>query len=126
MCTPAGCGARSMTARRSRCFARCAARATCWTCPKRQCALLRRRVARIEPMRFRPTTVRARLTLWYTLFLGVPLVAFATISFFILTRTLQSQTDAFLLDALAVFAREVVAERRDVPAIDEAIRKTVQ
>src|SRR5262245_33914874 len=77
-------------------------------------------------MRFRPTTMRARLTLWYTLFLGVPLAAFAILSFFILTRTLQSQTDAFLLDALAVFAREVAAERRDVPAIDEAIRKTVQ
>jgi two-component system, OmpR family, sensor kinase len=77
-------------------------------------------------MRLRPTTVRARLTLWYTLFLSVPLVAFAIISFFILMRTLQSQTDAFLRDALAVFAREVVAERRVIPTIDDAIRMTIQ
>jgi heavy metal sensor kinase len=76
-------------------------------------------------MRLRPTTVRARLTLWYTLVLGVPLVVFASISFFILMHTLQSQADAFLRDALAVFAREVGSERRAIPSIDDAVRKTI-
>ncbi|MGH7553276.1 MAG: hypothetical protein ACREMQ_09665, partial [Longimicrobiales bacterium] len=76
-------------------------------------------------MRLRPTTVRARLTLWYTLFLSVPLIAFAIVSFLIFSRTLQSRTDAFIGDALTVFAREVVAERRHLPNIVAAIRTTV-
>src|SRR5262245_44080423 len=96
--------------------------------PRRLRGLQRRaaHAARIESMRLRPTTVRTRLTLWYTLFLSVPLVAFAILSFFILMRTLQTQADAFLYDALAVFAREVVGERRVIPTIDDAIRMTVQ
>jgi two-component system OmpR family sensor kinase len=76
-------------------------------------------------MRLRPTTVRARLTLWYTLVLSIPLIVFAVVSFLIFSRTLQSRTDAFIRDALTVFARELVAERRVIPTIDHAIRVTV-
>jgi heavy metal sensor kinase len=75
--------------------------------------------------RFGPTTVGARLTLWYTLVLSVPLVAFALISYIIFERTLLSRTDAFSRDALAVFARELEAERRQIPTITDAIRATV-
>ncbi|MGH7468845.1 MAG: sensor histidine kinase [Longimicrobiales bacterium] len=77
-------------------------------------------------MQLRPTTVRARLTLWYTLVLSAPLVAFAIVSFLIFQRALQSQTDAFLRDALAVFAREMVAERRAFPDLADAMRVTIQ
>jgi heavy metal sensor kinase len=58
--------------------------------------------------------------------LSVPLVAFAIVSFIIFQRTLQNQTDAFLRDALTVFARELVAERRVFPRITDAMRVTVQ
>ncbi len=76
--------------------------------------------------RFGPKSVRARLTLWYTIVLSVPLVAFALTSYIIFERTLRSRTDAFNRDALAVFARELLAERRLTPMMDEAVRATVR
>ncbi|MGQ0639220.1 MAG: ATP-binding protein [Gemmatimonadaceae bacterium] len=72
-----------------------------------------------------PRSVRARLTLWYTLVLSVPLGAFALLSYVIYERTLKDRTDAFNRDALTVFARELAAERRQIPAITDAIRATV-
>lgn len=77
-------------------------------------------------MRLHPRSVRARLTLWYAFVLSVPLVAFALISYFTYEGTLRSRTDAFNRDALAVFARELAAERRQSPTPDEAARATAR
>jgi two-component system OmpR family sensor kinase len=76
-------------------------------------------------MRLRPKSVRAQLTLWYALVLSVPLIAFAVVSYGIFSRTLRSRTDAFIGDALTVFSRELVSERRIRPTIPDAIRATV-
>jgi two-component system OmpR family sensor kinase len=77
-------------------------------------------------LRLRPTTVRARLTLWYTLTLSLPLIGFAFASYFIFSRALRERTDAFIGDALGVFSRELVSERRTRPTIDDAIQATVR
>jgi two-component system OmpR family sensor kinase len=74
---------------------------------------------------FWPSSVRARLTLWYTVLLAVPLVAFAIGSYYIFARTLESRTDAFISDALTAFSRELVAERRALPTLQDAFRATV-
>ena len=76
-------------------------------------------------MRLGPTSVRARLTLWYTVVLSLLLVAFAATSYAAFARTLRSRTDAFISDALSVFGREVVAERREIPSVLDAIRVTL-
>jgi heavy metal sensor kinase len=76
-------------------------------------------------MRLTPKSVRARLTLWYTLVLTVPLAAFAVVSYVVFSRALYSRTDAFISDALTVFGREVVAERRAVPELNAAIYATL-
>jgi heavy metal sensor kinase len=72
-----------------------------------------------------PSSVRVRLTLWYTVLLAVPLVAFAVGSYYMFARTLESRTDAFIGDALTAFARELVAERRALPRLQDAFRATV-
>ena len=51
-------------------------------------------------MALRPRTVRARLTLWYTIVLAVPLIGFALASYFIFARTLINRTDSFIRDGL--------------------------
>jgi two-component system OmpR family sensor kinase len=76
-------------------------------------------------MQLRPRSVRARLTLWYTLFLSVPLVAFAVASYALFSRTLHDRTDAFIGDGITVFVREVAAERRVLPTTLEAVRRTL-
>jgi heavy metal sensor kinase len=76
-------------------------------------------------MRFAPRSVRARLTLWYTLVLSLPLAAFAVASYVVFARSLQARTDAFIEDALTVFGREAVAERRVIPEPLTAIRTTL-
>ncbi len=63
-------------------------------------------------MALTPRSVRARLTLWYTLVLSVPLAIFAVASYLVFSRALYERTDAFISDALSVFARESMAERR--------------
>ena len=77
-------------------------------------------------MRLRPTTIRARLTLWYALGLALPLAAFAIVLYLTFSRTLRARTDAFIGDALSVFSRELVSERRQRPTVAEAIRATVE
>lgn len=72
-----------------------------------------------------PSTLRWRLTLWYTVLLGVPLVAVAVGCYALFARTLASRTDAFIGDALTAFARELVAERRAAAGAVPAIRSTV-
>ena len=57
----------------------------------------------VEP-RSGPRTVRARLTLWYTIVLAIPLIVFALASYFIFARTLINRTDSFIRDGLQVFA----------------------
>jgi two-component system, OmpR family, sensor kinase len=76
-------------------------------------------------MRWWPSLLRVRLTLWFTLVLGAPLIAFAVASYVIFERTLVSRTDQFMRDALTAFSRELVAERRLAPSTDRAVRTTL-
>jgi signal transduction histidine kinase len=73
-----------------------------------------------------PRTVRARLTLWYSLVLAIPLIAFALASYLIFSRTLHNRTDAFVRDGLQVFARELLVERRRLPSMASAAITTVE
>jgi hypothetical protein len=59
-----------------------------------------------------PSSVRARLTWWYSVVLSIPLALFAVVSYLLFSRTLESRTDAFIADALTAFSRELQAERR--------------
>ena len=77
-------------------------------------------------MRPWPASLRARLTLWFTLVLGAPLIAFAIGSYEIFSSTLLDRTDKFVSDALTAFSRELAAERRMLPDAATAARKTVE
>jgi heavy metal sensor kinase len=72
-----------------------------------------------------PSTLRARLSLWYTVLLGVPLIALALGFYLLFARILHERTDQFLDDALTAFSRELVAERRAALSPTAAIRTTV-
>ncbi|MEO7085399.1 MAG: ATP-binding protein [Gemmatimonadaceae bacterium] len=72
-----------------------------------------------------PTSLRSRLTLWYTVLLGLPLIALALGAQLLFARTLQSRTDAFIGDALTAFSRELVAERRATLSAALAIQSTI-
>lgn len=72
-----------------------------------------------------PTSLRARLTLWYTLLLGLPLAVFAVACYVVFAQTLQARTDRFIGDALTAFARELAAERRAASSATAAMRTTV-
>lgn len=76
-------------------------------------------------MRILPTSVRTRLTLWYTVALTLPLIVFAVASYLIFSNAVRARTDAFVNDALTVFTRELRAERRVGPAIPEVMRRTL-
>jgi heavy metal sensor kinase len=56
-----------------------------------------------------PSSLRARLTLWYTVLLGLPLIVFAVGSYLLFAATLQHRTDRFIGDALTAFSRELTA-----------------
>ena len=71
-----------------------------------------------------PSTLRWRLTLWYTLLLGVPLIAFAVGGYLLFAHTLYDRADQYIADALAPFAREIVGERRVAAGIVPAMRTT--
>ena len=60
-----------------------------------------------------PQSLRARLTLWYTLVLGAPLVAFAGASFLVLDRALLHRADAFLDETLGAFTNELESEQHE-------------
>jgi len=75
---------------------------------------------------FLPTTVRARLTLWYSFWLCLPLVTLALASYLSFSNALVARTDGFLSDALAVFRNELMVERRQIPEVEEALRTTVR
>ena len=72
-----------------------------------------------------PSTLRWRLTLWYTALLAVPLLVLAIGFYALFARTLARRTDRFIDDALTAFSRELVAERRAALSADVAIRSTV-
>jgi heavy metal sensor kinase len=74
-----------------------------------------------------PSTLRWRLTLWYTVLLGAPLIAIAIGYYLLFARTLNSRTDQFIGDAVTAFSRELVAERRAATGagVLSAIRTTV-
>src|SRR5262245_31009257 len=72
-----------------------------------------------------PSTIRVRLTLWYTLLLGVPLIAFAILSYAAFSRALVSGTDRFIGEALEAFTRELGAERRAGLTLQQAMIATV-
>ena len=76
-------------------------------------------------MRPWPSSLRARLTLWYTVLLAIPLIAFAIAAFVVVSRALERHTDAFIGDALTAFSRELFAERRASWPMPEAMRRTV-
>ena len=73
-----------------------------------------------------PSTLRWRLTLWYTALLGVPLIALAFGSYLIFARALTNRTDEFIGDALTAFSRELGAERRAATGVLPAVRSTVE
>jgi heavy metal sensor kinase len=73
-----------------------------------------------------PSTLRWRLTLWYTALLAVPLVGLAFGFYALFARTLSQRTDRFIDDALTAFSRELVAERRAALSADDAIHSTVE
>ncbi|MEQ1693335.1 MAG: ATP-binding protein [Gemmatimonas sp.] len=72
-----------------------------------------------------PSSLRSRLTLWYTLFLAVPLVAFAMVCYLVVSRTLERRTDVFIADAMTAFSRELAAERRAALPLRDAMQRTV-
>ena len=73
-----------------------------------------------------PSSLRSRLTMWYALFLGAPLIVFAIVCYVVFSRTLEARTDQFINDALTAFSREMSAERRVALSISSAIRSTVE
>jgi two-component system OmpR family sensor kinase len=77
-------------------------------------------------MRLPPTTIRARLTLWYAVGLAVPLAALSLVLYFTFREALRRRTDAFIADALTVVTRELVSERRVRSTTEQAIRATVE
>jgi len=78
-------------------------------------------------MRSWPSSLRSRLTLWYTVLLGLPLIGFAVVCYLVFARALLQRTDRFIGDALTAFARELVAERRAAAGAGaaQAMRRTV-
>jgi len=72
-----------------------------------------------------PSSLRSRLTLWYSVLLGLPLIGFAIASYLVFARTLQRRTDDFIGDALTAFSRELVAERRAAFGATQAMRSTI-
>lgn len=71
-----------------------------------------------------PSTLRWRLTLWYIVLLGAPLIVFAVGGYFLFERTLYRRTDRFIGDALTAFARETGAERRVASGAMAALQTT--
>ncbi len=73
-----------------------------------------------------PSSLRSRLTLWYTVLLAVPLIAFALVCYLVVARTLEQRIDVFIGDALTAFARELSAERRAPWPRRESMQRTVE
>lgn len=76
-------------------------------------------------MRPWPSSLRARLTLWYTVLLALPLIGFAVASYFVVAQALLRRTDRFIGDALTAFSSELNAERRTGYNAVAAMRSTI-
>ncbi len=72
-----------------------------------------------------PSSLRARLTLWYTVLLALPLIGFAVASYFVFAQALLRRNDRFIGDALTAFSSELTAERRTGYSAAEAMRSTI-
>jgi signal transduction histidine kinase len=72
-----------------------------------------------------PSPLRRQLTVIYTIALALPLIIFASVSYVTFERALLARTDHFISDALNVFTREVVAERKHASSAHAAITTTV-
>jgi two-component system, OmpR family, sensor kinase len=72
-----------------------------------------------------PQSLRARLTLWYTLVLGAPLVAFAGASFLVLERALLHRADSFLDETLGAFTTELASEQQEEATASRAIASSL-
>jgi two-component system, OmpR family, sensor kinase len=72
-----------------------------------------------------PHTLRARLTLWYTLVLGAPLVAFAGASFLVLDRALVHRADAFIDETIGAFTKELASEQHEEATATLAIESSL-
>ena len=72
-----------------------------------------------------PSSLRVRLTLWYTVLLALPLIGFAVVSYFVFAQALLRRTDRFIGDALTAFSSELTAERRTGYSAPEAMRSTI-
>lgn len=77
-------------------------------------------------MRWRPTTLRGRLTLWYTIVIGVPCLAFEVLGYVVFAASLRTGTERFVDEALTAFTRELRAERFVRGDAVETIRSTVR
>lgn len=73
-----------------------------------------------------PVTLRGRLTLWFTIVLGVPFLAFEVAGYLLFAAALGAGTERFVDDALAAFSRELRAERFVRGDALETIRSTVR
>jgi heavy metal sensor kinase len=73
-----------------------------------------------------PSSLRARLTLWYTALLGIPLVGFAVACYFIFAGILFRRTDRFIQNALSAISTELSAERRTGLDPADAMRTTLE
>jgi len=71
-------------------------------------------------------SLRARLTLWYTLVLGAPLVAFAAASFLVLDRALIHRADAFIDETLGAFTTELASEQHEEATAARAIQSSLR
>ena len=76
-------------------------------------------------MKLWPVTVRARLTLWYTAFLGTMLIVFAAASLVVLERILASRSDRFLEEMRDILVSELITEGAEGPTAEAAIRTTL-
>ena len=72
-----------------------------------------------------PSSLRSRLTLWYSVLLGLPLVAFAVVCYLVFARAVEIRTDRFIDDALTTFSRELIAERRVASTAEGAMSATI-
>ncbi len=61
------------------------------------------------------TSVRARLTLWYTAMLAVLLTIFLAAAYGFVVSTSRARTDAMVLDAVSNLKTELLSERRHKP-----------
>jgi heavy metal sensor kinase len=69
-----------------------------------------------------PSSLRARLTLWYSLFLAIPLALFAFANYYVFERAVLLRTDRFIADALVGLSNEVIGERKNEESDQDAIR----